>query len=187
MPVLIKLQGKPPIAISGIGTAPALATVEAYRSRTPEAWEKPGQLSPIPGQGIKAAILPGALSGLLLALEQYGTKSFAEVVAPAIEYADGFPLGEEFAAFIRNGQRVYQVMACFPPVLPALRRASFAWRSISGAGARGYSAGHGTGGAKNSRKPRTQNTSRSRLFLCRRHWQENRGILGSQRRIHPLR
>jgi gamma-glutamyltranspeptidase / glutathione hydrolase len=109
MPVLIKLQGKPPIAISGIGTAPALATVEAYRNRTPEAWEKPGQLSPIPGQGIKAAILPGALSGLLLALEQYGTKSFAEVVAPAIEYADGFPLGEEFAAFIRNGQRVLEL------------------------------------------------------------------------------
>jgi gamma-glutamyltranspeptidase / glutathione hydrolase len=109
MPVLIKLQGKPVIAISGIGTAPALATVEAYRSRTPEAWEKPGQLAPIPGQGIKAAILPGALSGLLLALEQYGTKSFAEVVAPAIEYADGFPMGEEFAAFIRNGQRVLEL------------------------------------------------------------------------------
>ena len=66
-------------------------------------------MPPIPGQGIKAAILPGALSGLLLALEQHGTKSFAEVVAPAIEYADGFPLGEEFAAFIRNGQRILEL------------------------------------------------------------------------------
>ena len=45
------------------------------------------------------------MSGLLLALEEHGTKSFAEVAAPAIEYADGFPLGEEFAAFIRNGQK----------------------------------------------------------------------------------
>ena len=79
MPLLIKMQGKPIIAISGIGTAPALATVETYRKRTPEPWEKPGQFSPIPGQGIRAAILPGALSGLLLALEQYGTKSFSEV------------------------------------------------------------------------------------------------------------
>ena len=109
MPLLIKMQGKPVIAISGIGTAPALATVETYRKRTPEPWEKPGQLSPIPGQGIRAAILPGALSGLLLALEQYGTKSFSEVVAPAIEYADGFPMGEEFAAFIRNGQRILEL------------------------------------------------------------------------------
>lgn len=105
MPLLLKMNGKPLVAISGIGTAPALATVEAYRSRTPEVWEKPGQLTPIPGQGIKSAILPGVLSGLLLALEKHGTKSFAEVVAPAIEYADGFPLGEEFAHFIGNGRK----------------------------------------------------------------------------------
>ena len=109
MPLLIKMNGKPVIAISGVGTAPALATVAAYRSRTPEAWEKPGQLSPIPGQGIRSAILPGVLSGLLLALEKNGTKSFAEVVAPAIEYADGFPLGEEFAYFISNGQKSLQL------------------------------------------------------------------------------
>ncbi len=109
MPLLLKMQGKPPIAISGIGTAPALATVQAYKTRTAEAWEKPDRMPPIPAQGIKAAILPGALSGLLLALEQHGTKSFGEVAAPAIEYADGFPLGEEFAVFIRNGQRVLEL------------------------------------------------------------------------------
>jgi gamma-glutamyltranspeptidase / glutathione hydrolase len=105
MPLLLKMSGKPVIAISGVGTAPALATLEAYRSRAPEPWEKPGAIPPIPAQGIKSAILPGALAGLLLALEQHGTKSFAEVVAPAIEYAGGFPIGEEFANFIRNGQK----------------------------------------------------------------------------------
>ncbi len=109
MPLLMKMHGKPVIAISGIGTAPALATVSSYRGRTPEPWEKPGQIPPIPAQGIKAAILPGAMSGLLLALELHGTKSFAEVVVPAIEYADGFPLGEEFATFIRNGQRLLEL------------------------------------------------------------------------------
>jgi gamma-glutamyltranspeptidase / glutathione hydrolase len=109
MPLLLKMQGKPPIAISGIGTAPALATVQAYKMRSPEPWEKPDRMPPIPAQGIKAAILPGALSGLLLALEQHGTKSFADVAAPAIEYADGFPLGEEFAVFIRNGQRILEL------------------------------------------------------------------------------
>src|SRR5438128_9858298 len=109
MPLLLKMQGKAPIAISGVGTAPALATVDAYRSRSAEPWERPERMPPIPVQGIKSAILPGAMSGLLLALEQHGTKSFAEVAAPAIEYADGFPLGEEFAAFIRNGQRVLEL------------------------------------------------------------------------------
>src|SRR5690606_26362191 len=102
--LLLKMKGEPPIAISGVGTAPALATVEAYRNRSMEPWEKPDRMPPIPTNGIKAAILPGALSGLLVALEKHGTKSFAEVAAPAIEYADGFPLGEEFANFIRNAQ-----------------------------------------------------------------------------------
>ena len=109
MPLLLKMKGKPPVAISGVGTAPALATVEAYRNRSPEPWEQPGRMVPIPGQGIRGAILPGALSGLLVALEQHGTKSFAEVASPAMEYAGGFPIGEEFATFIRNGQRILEL------------------------------------------------------------------------------
>ncbi|HYI95894.1 MAG TPA: gamma-glutamyltransferase, partial [Bryobacteraceae bacterium] len=87
MPLLLKMKGKPVTAISAVGTAPALATVEAYRNRPVEAWEKASRMPPIPVQGIRAAILPGAFSGLLLALEKHGTKSFAEVAAPAIEYA----------------------------------------------------------------------------------------------------
>jgi len=50
--------------------------------------------------------LPGVFDGLMLALQEHGTKSFAEVVAPAIEYADQFPIGEEFASFIKNGERL---------------------------------------------------------------------------------
>lgn len=106
MPLLIKMNGKPPVAISGVGTAPALATVDHYRNRKPGAWENPSRMTPIPGEGIQAAILPGVFDGLMLALETYGTKSFAEVAAPAIEYADVFPIGEEFASFIKNGERL---------------------------------------------------------------------------------
>src|SRR4051794_20109938 len=91
MPLLLKMQGKPVVAISGVGNAPALATVEAYQNRKPEPWEVAGRMPPIPVQGIRAALVPGVFSGLLVALEQYGTKSFAEVVAPAIEYAEGSP------------------------------------------------------------------------------------------------
>ena len=106
MPLIITMKGKPPIVISGVGTAPKLATVDYYSKRTAEPWEDPSRLAPIPGEGIHAAILPGVFDGLMLALQKYGTKSFAEVAQPAIEYAEGFPLGEEFANFIKNGERL---------------------------------------------------------------------------------
>ena len=43
MPLLLKMNGKPPIAISGVGTAPALATVAAYTNRQPEPRETGGR------------------------------------------------------------------------------------------------------------------------------------------------
>ena len=102
MPLLIKLKDKPPIAVSGVGTAPALATVDYYTKREREPWEQPGKIPPVPMQGIRAAIVPGVFDGLILALQKYGTKSFAEVSAPAIEYAEGFPIAEEFAGMLRG-------------------------------------------------------------------------------------
>jgi gamma-glutamyltranspeptidase/glutathione hydrolase len=104
MPLLLKMNGKPVVAVSGVGTAPKLATTEWYSKRQPNPWENADRMAPIPGDGIHAAILPGVFDGLMLALQEYGTKSFAEVAAPAIEYADGFPIGEEFSNFIRNGR-----------------------------------------------------------------------------------
>lgn len=108
MPLLIKLAGQPVIAISGVGVAPAKATVEFYRQRKPEPWEQEGRMPPIPGQGLLAAITPGVFDGLMLALTRYGSMSFAEVAAPAIEYAGGFPMGEEFSLFLRNHQRLLE-------------------------------------------------------------------------------
>src|SRR6266481_2046990 len=53
MPLLVKMSGKPVVAISGVGVAPAKATPEFFAKRSPEAWEEAGHLSPIPGQGIR--------------------------------------------------------------------------------------------------------------------------------------
>src|SRR6266853_5301630 len=39
MPMLVKMAGKPVIAISAIGVAPAKATVEYYTNLGPEPWE----------------------------------------------------------------------------------------------------------------------------------------------------
>jgi gamma-glutamyltranspeptidase/glutathione hydrolase len=106
IPILIKMAGKPAIAISGVGVAPGKATVEFYRNRKPEPWEDADHMPPIPTQGILATTVPGVFDGIILALSQYGTMSFEQVSAPAIEYADGFPIGEEFAGFIRNTQKI---------------------------------------------------------------------------------
>lgn len=109
MPLIIKMAGKPPIVISGVGTAPEKATTDYYSKRQPEAWEDSRDMPPIPGQGLRAAILPGLFDGLLLALRKYGTKSFAEVAQPAIEYAEAFPIGEEFANFIQRNRQLLEL------------------------------------------------------------------------------
>src|SRR5436309_902341 len=109
MPLLIKMAGKPVIAISGVGTAPAKATPAFYKQRPMERWEQPDKMPPIPAQGIRSAILPGVFDGLILALEEYGTMSFAQVSAPAAEYADGFPIAEEFAGMLRGYQPILEL------------------------------------------------------------------------------
>jgi gamma-glutamyltranspeptidase/glutathione hydrolase len=61
---------------------------------------------PIPSQGVRAAITPGMIDGLLLALEKYGRMSFAQVAAPATEDADAFPLPEIFASYLADLQPI---------------------------------------------------------------------------------
>ncbi|HTT60254.1 MAG TPA: gamma-glutamyltransferase family protein [Bryobacteraceae bacterium] len=109
IPILIKMDGHPVIAISGIGTAPKRATVAFYRSRRRELWEQPGHMPPMPAEGILAAPVPGVMDALILALERYGTMSFAQVSAPAIEDADGFPITEVMADWIRGSQPLLQL------------------------------------------------------------------------------
>src|SRR5450432_1578320 len=58
MPVIIKMAGKPPIVVSGVGVAPKKATVEFYKTRQAEPFEDPKNLPLVPAQGIKSAITP---------------------------------------------------------------------------------------------------------------------------------
>jgi gamma-glutamyltranspeptidase/glutathione hydrolase len=112
MPLLVKMAGKPVVAISGIGVAPAKATVEYYMHRSPEPWEDANHMPPVPMQGIKSAITPGVFDGLILALQQFGTKSFADVAAPAIEYAEkGFVMPDEFGKFLNS---YHDIMSKWP-------------------------------------------------------------------------
>lgn len=112
MPALIKMNGKPVVAISGVGIAPAKATVEFYTNRKPEPWEDANHMPPVPMQGILSAITPGAFDGLIVALDKYGTKSFAQVAKPAIEYAEnGYPVPEELGGMLKSYR---QIMTLWP-------------------------------------------------------------------------
>ncbi len=105
MPLLIKMKDQPVVVISGVGTAPKLATPQFFSSRAPEPWEEKATMPPIPANGILAATVPGVFDGLMLALEKYGTMSFAQVSAPALGYTRGFPTTEILSSYIENTQQ----------------------------------------------------------------------------------
>jgi gamma-glutamyltranspeptidase/glutathione hydrolase len=109
MPLLIKMKDQPVVVISGVGTAPKLATSEFFNNRKPEPWEEKSSMPPIPANGILAATVPGVFDGLMLALEKYGTMSFAQVSAPALGYTRGFPVPEIFANYIETSQQYLQL------------------------------------------------------------------------------
>jgi gamma-glutamyltranspeptidase/glutathione hydrolase len=104
MPLLIKMKDKPVVVISGVGTAPALATPEFFRARKPEVFETVKDMPPIPANGILAATVPGVFDGLMVALQKYGTMTFAQVSAPALGYTRGFPTPEILSAYIKTSQ-----------------------------------------------------------------------------------
>ena len=81
------------IAINGLGVAPTGATPEFYRSK--------GYRYP-PEHGPLAAVTPGTPGGLMLMLAEYGKLSLGEVLAPAIDLADGYPIEAETANTIER-------------------------------------------------------------------------------------
>ena len=107
-PILIRPQGGLVVAISGDGTAPELATVEYYRqlSRDDPRIAQVAEISKgtIPSYGPLSAIVPSAIDALLVALEKYGTMRFADVIQPAIELAQGFPIDARYAQLLRYHQ-----------------------------------------------------------------------------------
>ena len=48
----------------------------------------------IPGNGPLGATVPAAVDSASVALARFGTRSLSDVLAPAIQLADGFPMYE---------------------------------------------------------------------------------------------
>jgi gamma-glutamyltranspeptidase/glutathione hydrolase len=81
------------IGIDALGVAPSRATPDFYRSR---GYRYPPEYGPL------AAVTPGTPGGLMTMLAEYGTLSLADVLAPAIQMADGYPIEAETANSIER-------------------------------------------------------------------------------------
>jgi gamma-glutamyltranspeptidase/glutathione hydrolase len=85
--------------INALGVAPTGATPEFFR--------KQGMQFP-PEYGPLAAVTPGTPGGLMVMLAEYGKLSLAEVLAPAMEMADGYPLEAAQAANIERHRKTLE-------------------------------------------------------------------------------
>ena len=83
------------IGVNALGVAPSGATVEFYRSK--------GMKYP-PETGPLAAVTPGTPGGIMTMLAEYGTMSLAQVLAPAIALADGYPIEQDTADRIEENK-----------------------------------------------------------------------------------
>ncbi|HEV7986860.1 MAG TPA: gamma-glutamyltransferase family protein [Candidatus Binataceae bacterium] len=84
-PMLVRLgSNQRVVSINGNTMAPARATIAHYRALG---------LDLVPGEGLLAAGVPAAFGAFACALENFGTKSLAEVAGPALALCeDGFPM-----------------------------------------------------------------------------------------------
>jgi gamma-glutamyltranspeptidase/glutathione hydrolase len=79
------------VGINALGVAPTGATPELFRGK--------GMPYP-PEYGPLAAVTPGTPGGIMVMLAEYGELSLADVLAPSIELADGYPIEQQLVSTI---------------------------------------------------------------------------------------
>ncbi|MGD2123679.1 MAG: gamma-glutamyltransferase, partial [Gemmatimonadota bacterium] len=85
------------IGVNALGVAPTGATAELYKEQ--------GFRYP-PADGPLAAVTPGTPGGLMVMLAEYGSMSLAEVLAPAMEMAAGYPMEADAVRRIRSDREL---------------------------------------------------------------------------------
>lgn len=83
------------VAINALGVAPTGATADFFIDK---GYRFPPKFGPL------AAVTPGTPGGLITMLAEYGTMSLAEVLAPSIEMAEGYPIEEQLCRSIKSYQ-----------------------------------------------------------------------------------
>ncbi|MDQ6705097.1 MAG: gamma-glutamyltransferase [Acidobacteriota bacterium] len=114
-PILVRTTDGKVHSIAGVGTMPKLATPELFRTRrlmpgeitSPP--EKGGLKGMVPVAGLMPALVPGMVDAGLVALREYGTKSFGDEIATAIDLADGAPIDEMRAGAIDRSRRFFEL------------------------------------------------------------------------------
>jgi gamma-glutamyltranspeptidase / glutathione hydrolase len=81
------------IAIDALGVAPTGATPEFFKA---QGMDVPPEYGPL------AAVTPGTPGGLLTMLAEYGRLSLAEVFAPALQMAEGYPIEQQLVDTIEH-------------------------------------------------------------------------------------
>lgn len=109
------------IAINGLGVAPTGATADFFKGK---GMNYPPQYGPL------AAVTPGTPGGLMVMLAEYGTMSLKDVLTPAMQLAEGYPIEAQAAnSFEREKERLKQwpySKAVFLPHLGEKREAPVA-------------------------------------------------------------
>lgn len=88
------------IALNSLGFAPTGATPEYYKSK---GYKYPPEFGPL------AAVTPGTPGGLLTMLAEWGTMSLKDVLAPAIQMADGYAIEAQTANSINSRANVARI------------------------------------------------------------------------------
>jgi gamma-glutamyltranspeptidase/glutathione hydrolase len=83
------------VGVNALGVAPAGAT--------PDFFKKKDLVAP-PAYGPLAAVTPGTPGGLMVMLAEWGRLSLADVLAPAIEMADGYAIEAQLTNAIERGK-----------------------------------------------------------------------------------
>jgi gamma-glutamyltranspeptidase / glutathione hydrolase len=81
------------IAINALGVAPTGATAQFFKDK---GMKYPPQYGPL------AAVTPGTPGGLMVMLAEYGTMSLRDVLAPAMQMAEGYPIEAQTANSIER-------------------------------------------------------------------------------------
>ena len=92
-------KAKQVVSINAEGTAPRLATIEWYQKNLD------GKLPE--SDTLLSGTVPGVVDAWYTLLDRWGTMTFAQVLQPAIEMAEGgFPIGERMAGAIRGSRKL---------------------------------------------------------------------------------
>ena len=98
--IIYNPKTKKVISINALGVAPTGATVDFFKGK---GYDYPPEYGPL------AAVTPGTPGGLCFMLAEYGTMSLKQVLTPAMQMADGYPMEDETARSIeRNKERIKQ-------------------------------------------------------------------------------